>query len=230
MGGGSKSTRSVASNSDDSNSNTDASVEKLISKVCANFASQLECKINKQFEKLEDQLSEITNSLKSLNTKVESNSKVIAHIDEKYDFIEQSLKRNSLRFHGFAETEGENVNDIIIAFINTHLKIPCSVRDIDYVFRVGRYDNSSVRPRAIVINFVHNTIRNAVFNAKKLLKKSQFSIFEDLTSRRYELLVAAKKKFGNTKVWSAGGKVYMWNGSENKKIMINSKNDLNANV
>lgn len=230
MGGGNKSTRSAASNSDDGGFNTDASIEKLINKVCANFADQLECKINKQFVKLEDKLSEINNSMKSLNAKVESNSDAIACIEAKYDYVEQSLKKNALRFHGLAEAEGENINDIIITFINTKLKIPCNIRDIDYAFRLGRYDNSIVKPRTILVNFVQNIIRNEVFSAKKLLKNSQFTIFEDLTPTRYETLVAAKKKFGNGKVWSAGGKVYVWNDRENKKIVLNSKNDLYTTV
>lgn len=229
MPAGNKPSRSATNNSEEGSSNSDTATEILISKVCANFANQLEIKMNKQFEKLENKMSEVTDSIKSLNDKIDSNSKAITCIQEKCDYTEQYLKRNALRFQGLHEIDGEGTCDVIVAFINTKLKVPCSIRDIDYVFRLGNYDNSAVKPRSILVNFVQNIKRNEVFSAKKLLKNSDFAIFEDLTPRRYELLVAAKKKFGKNKVWSAGGKVYLWNDKINKKSIINSMNDLFAN-
>lgn len=174
MVGGYKTTRSNSSNanSDDSSSSSNAALEELISKVCANFASQLEGKINKQFEKLEEKMSEVTNSLKSLNDKAEINSKEIKSMEAKSEYMEQYLKRNSLRFHGITEEDGENICDVIISFINTKLKVSCNIRDIDSIFRLGRLVNTASKPRGILVSFIQNIKRNEVFNAKTKLKNS----------------------------------------------------------
>lgn len=105
------------------------------------------------------------------------------------------------------------------------LKVPCTHQDIDCAFRIGKQINSE-KPPAILVNFVSNIKRTQVFNAKKLLKKTSHSIYEDLTQRRYELLMAAKKKYGVGKVWSVNGKIFLLKGNDNQKIQIYSLGDL----
>lgn len=57
--------------------------------------------------------------------------------------------------------------------------------------------------------------KTEVFGAKKLLKNLYIAIFEDLLHKL--LLKSAKKKFGNNKVWSAGGKILAWSEKNGKK-------------
>lgn len=214
--------RSGRGNQDD---NMDAT-EKLISKVCANFSKQLESKLDDRFEKFEKKLSEMSDSMKALSTKISNNSDSISIIEDKFEIFEQATKRNTLRFLGFEEHEDEDVVDVVINLVNNKLKVSCNPCDIDSAFRVGKRQNDHGKSRAIMVNFVQNIKRNEVFNAKKQLKNTVFAIFEDLTPRRYELLLAAKKKYGKNLVWSSGGKIYLWNESQSKRQLLNVNSPL----
>lgn len=222
---GGKNTRS-ANTEENSNSISDAAMEKLISKVCCNFVTQLEAKIDSKFDKLVDKLSEVTNSIKVLDERVTSHSLQAVKLNERNDYIEQLLKKNSLRFLGIAELDNEDVVDTVISFIINILKVNCNISDIDSAFRLPKPHGSSNNPRSIMVTFVQNIKRNEVFSAKKVLKNTPYSIYEDLTASRYEILVAAKAKFGKNKAWSAGGNVFVWCDKDRKKILIKSKNDL----
>ncbi|KAJ8981734.1 hypothetical protein NQ317_008995 [Molorchus minor] len=195
-------------NPEETGSFTEEQLEKLITKVCSNFVNQLESKIDKKFERLELKLTETTNLLKMLGDKVNCNEKAISSLSQKSDYLEQYLKRNALRIHGITESENENIVAKVIDFINAKLKISCDPRDIDSAYRLGGANPN--QPRIILVNFVQNIIRNEVLGARKYLKGTAFTIFEDLTPERYELLSTAKRKFGKNKVWSAGGKVCRW--------------------
>lgn len=224
MGGGAKATRSAASSVDDSFSSSDEAIEKLITKVCANFANQLEQKIEKKFDKFEEKLNDVSKSIKALDDKINNNSEFCDSLKMKLEHTEQFLKKNSLRFYGLAEHEKEDTLNTVISFINSKLNIVCNVQDIDSAFRAGKLVSN--KSRCILVNFVSNVKRNEVFGVRKLLKNSQFSIFEDLTPQRYELLMSARKKIGKNKVWSAGGKIFAWSDRDGKKIGINSISDI----
>lgn len=116
--------------------------------------------------------------------------------------------KNSLRFNGMEEQGQENILDLITSFINNKLNVSCSHNDINYLYRVGNINNSR-KPRPILINFVTNLKCKEIVNARKLLKNSGISIYEELTKRRYNLLQLAKKKHGRTNAWSLNGKVYV---------------------
>lgn len=209
----------------DDNSNLDPT-EILINKVCANFSEQIESKMNESFEKFDKKLNEMSNSIKAMNKDISNNNKSISKIEEKCELLEQVTKRNSLRILGVGEQENEDVVDTVVKFVNNLLKVPCDKEDIDCAFRVGKSLNENGKSRAILVNFLRNIKRNEIFNTKKQLKNSEFAIFEDLTPRRYELLLAAKKKFGKNMAWSSGGKIYIWNERDKKKQLLNAISDL----
>lgn len=203
----------------------ESDLEILINKVCTQFVNQLEQKFDQKLEKLDKNVIELSNSIKNLNKMVTSNNNAIESIMAKCDILEQRGKRNALRINGIPEKEGEVVPNIVISLITNTLKLTCTEQDIDSAFRIGKAIGEQ-GTRTILVNFVSNIKRTQVFNAKKLLKKSNITMYEDLTQERYELLMAAKKKYGSDKAWSAGGKVYVICNSENKKVLIKSKNEL----
>lgn len=213
------------SNKGSSVSNDEVDIESLINKVCTTFVKQLECKMDENLEKLDKKLVEVSNSIKLLNVTATSNCKAIEDLSVANDNLEQYSKKNSLRFLGVAESENEVVVKGILHLINNTLKVPCNYQDIDCAFRMGKHINGD-KPRVILVNFVSNIKRAEVFYAKKSLKKTKVSVHEDLTHRRYELLMAAKNKYGVGKVWSANGKIFLLKGDDNRKIVINSLNDL----
>lgn len=202
-----------------STSNPDDSIEKLIEKVCTSFSNQLKVDFNARFNKLEEQLNVMSATFHNLTSDVKDNKDAIVALDVNLDESNQRAKKNSLRFLGFMEKDGENVLETVVTFINATLKIQCSKRDIDSAFRLGKAGSVN-KPRAILVTFALNWMRCEVFNAKKLLKASEFAIFEDLTKKHYDLLMSAKLKYGKNKVWSAGGNIYYWNDTESRKKLI----------
>lgn len=100
----------------------------------------------------------------------------------------------------------------------------CPEGDLDSVFRIGPVVQD--KSRTIIANFIASTKRDSVFLAKKSLKGGRFAVFEDLTSKQYNLLTLVKKKYGNTKAWSSSGKVFYWDAVRNKKVLVKSKDDL----
>lgn len=209
-----------------SGSRSEDDMDKLINKVCTNFANQLKEELHSKIDKLDEKLNKLCESLNHINSLVQKNIKAIADVQDRFDNLEQSSKRNSVRICGFKETENENLLELLPEFISQNLNVNCSQSDIDYVFRLKKNDDTGVVPAAIILNFVSNVKRNIVYQAKKRLKNTSVAIFEDLTLPRYELLMAAKKKFGRNMAWSSTGRIYAWNATLKKKIEIKAKLDL----
>lgn len=199
--------------------------EELIGKISSEIAKKMEVLFDAKLDKL---LDGVNKSLNSVIETVKSNEVRVNELQKKYDYLDQHVKRNTLRFHGILDDDHsqENLLDTVLKVINDKLNITCEERDIENVFRVGKYDADSARPRTIVVNFSNGIIRTKIFNARKLLKKSGMSIFEDLTKIRYDLLLAAKRKLGMQHAWSAGGKIYVWCSKLNKKCEIVCEDDL----
>ncbi|XP_023312425.1 uncharacterized protein LOC111692594 [Anoplophora glabripennis] len=198
-------------------------LEQLINNVCNTFVNKLEVKFDKKFAKLNDKLSEVTDSIKGLNESVKSNKQEIQSVITTTKYLELSNKRNTLRFHGDPETESESDLNSLLSIIGNTMKVRCVQSDVDFLYRLGKSTESN-RPRSIIVNFVTNIKRNEVYAAKRLLKNSDISIFEDLPKNQYELLLQAKKKYGKRDAWTSGGKVYVLRN--NKRCVINSINDL----
>lgn len=175
-----------------------------------------------KLDKLDDlamNVADLNASLKGLNDCLDSNKKSILVLNKTCEQIQQNCKSNQLRFCGFGEIENENPVEIIAKFVSTQLKIPCVVQDIDHAFRLGKMVEGN--NRTILVKFVNFWKRSQILNAKKSLKGAGISLFEDLTKDRYEVLMAAKKKYGKHQAWSAGGKIFAF--SNGKKILINNK-------
>lgn len=177
-------------------------MEELMNKVCSKFVIQLE----KKFEKLDVKLNDINKTLNDINKSVSTNQGNITKLNQSYDNLNQLRLRNTLRFNGIEEQNSEVVLNVMLLFINKTLNVSCSQVDIDYIYRVGKVVGS--KPRPILINFVSYLKCKEVFDAKKLLKHSGMSIFEELTKPRYSLLQQAKKKYGKNNVWSRYGKIH----------------------
>lgn len=202
----------------------DDALEQLINKVCTNFTQQLYKKLDSRTKKLESKLTQACESFTALNDRVSSNAKTILKIGERMDLVEQGNKRNTLRLCGLPESENEELEQLLLSFINNDLKVSCDITDLDYFFRIG--PEMDDKPRTLLVRFVRNSKRNEVLGAKNLLKGSTNSLFEDLTPERYSLLQETKKKFGNNKAWSSGGKIFYWDERKNKKMMVTVGNNV----
>lgn len=215
--------KQLRSNSISGDKDEDGATEQLINKVCLKFVNQIESKIDTKFANLEDQLRDVSNSLKIISNLANTNQNAIVELNDKVAFLEQQSKRNALRFHGFSVQQNENVPEMIRLYIKDNMKVSCAINDIDYAFRLGK-STDPAKPSVVMVNFTSNIKRNEVFAAKKLSKNSGVAIFEDLTKERHKLLIAAKNKYGKTQAWTSGGRVYVSQG--NNKCIINSVKDL----
>lgn len=213
-------TRGAASSNEKLN---ESELEQLITKVCSNFATQLEAKINNKFDELNKKVDDMTKTLKNLNDDISQCNKAIKSVQLKCDYLEQTAKKNNLQFYGFEEKINENVMDIVVDYINDQLKVQCAKNDIDCIYRLGKQIIAN-KPRAIIVTFVSNVKRNEIFAAKRLTKNTNIAIYEELTKKRYELLLLAKEKYGKHETWSMGGQIYVLRNG--KKCLINSVEDL----
>lgn len=197
----------------------DDATEKLIQRVCSTFVNQLRTEFDARFRLIEDKLNNLSISLADINGSMGDFSKRIEALETGLDSVEQAHKGNTLRFIGLEEQENEDTVELISGFIQSELKVACSAQDLNCAHRLGRDPNNG-KSRPISVTFVQNWKRNQVFNIKKALKQSNYAIFEDLTRKRYEYLMDAKRKFGKNNVWSAGGNIFRWDPIEKKKIKL----------
>jgi len=202
-----------------SGSVTEDPTEKLIQKVCSTFVNQLRAEFDARFKLIEEKLNGLSSSLAAINGSMNDFSQRIEALEMNLDVIEQDRKSNALRIIGLQEQDDEDTVKLVSSFIQSSLKVNCSIQDLDCVHRVGR-DTINGKPRPVTVTFVQKWKPNQVYNNKKALKKSSYAIFEDLTKKRYESLIYAKKKFGKNNVWSSNGNIFRWDARENKKIKL----------
>lgn len=200
-------------------------MEELINKVCARLETKLSKKIDDMAKTVTSKIDDLQRSFSHISALANTNLESIKSLEQKVEMLEQHTKKNSLRLNGVTEEQNEDVLGVVKSIFKNYLKVSCNTSDFDSIFRVGKSDNID-RPRTILVNFSNNIIRSAAYAAKKSLKGSGYSLFEDLSKVRYELLVAAKKKYGNNMAWSASGKIFVWCNQQNKKRPISSVNDL----
>ncbi|ELT99035.1 hypothetical protein CAPTEDRAFT_212468 [Capitella teleta] len=135
------------------------------------------------------------------------------------DDHEQYSRRNSLRLSGVAELPYEDPADVVLATLNTRMKLdpPLVTSELDRTHRVGPKAKGGGKHRSLLIKFATYRSRKRVFTPKKQLwseDQSDARLFlnEDLTKRRSELLWKARKlkKEGCIRdVWSSDGKLLL---------------------
>ena len=115
-------------------------------------------------------------------------NKKIEKLERIVDRQEQYSHCNCLLLHGIAEGERENTNDLV-----EKMHIDLTPSDLDRTHRSGKA--SSNKPRAFIIKFVSYNTRKRIFLNKKLLKDTQVSITESLTTKRMGILKEAREKY-----------------------------------
>ena len=198
--------------------------EKLITKVCTNFITQMEAKIDAKLSKLDSKLSSLITWLKHLEDMATMNKDTIQNVQVRLDSLEQNYKQNCVRICGLNVVKDDNVATSVAAFITKELKIQCSSNDFDYAYQL-KSENKEKSQSIVLVRFLSNIFKSKVVSVKKMLKNTGVVIHEDLTRSRYRLLVAAKRKYGKN-AWSAGGKVYYWDSVKNSKILVLQESDI----
>lgn len=182
------------------------------------FTTKVANLINKEVQSLRDR----TNKLEKEN----------CMLKEKLDSLEQYTRRSSLRLHGMPEEKNENIEDKLVKIFQERMGVQILPEYIDRCHRVGpiraatEARKKTVRP--VIVKFTSYKFRESVYRSKAKLKGSNFVVSEDLTSNRYQLLKAARLKFGNRNAWSYDGKIFV--SSDGSKTIVESLADLSDSV
>lgn len=148
---------------------------------------------------------------------------------DRTDELEQYQRRDNLRIFGIKEAKGEDTDAEVVKLCREQLNIELPVNAISRSHRVGKPNTpdaeGKVRPRPIIVRFASYRDRRMVFEAKKKLKSTGFTIREDLTTRRMEVLRRAIALHGLKKTWTLDGRV-LWIDGDGKKGVATRLSDL----
>src|SRR6266536_4493914 len=131
--------------------------------------------------------------------------------------MDQALRINNVRILGLEVREDDNLMEVVSTFIRDKLKVPdVTNNDIKSVYQIpfrrndeNRQDSGmSSRRSVIMVQFKELQDRNIVIRSRKILKSSQVSIAEDLTSLNVQLLQRLHKNETIKDSWSWNGKIY----------------------
>lgn len=176
----------------------DAQIQAMCEKIIS-----FDIFINKLVDIMSAQLPAIIeNKLKDYEVKVRS-------LEDRIDQLEQQSRGNNLRIFGLPEVDDTiadpkaDVNNLT-ATINSKLNLSLKSDDVEYCYRLRKGKNG---PRPLMIKLHLKEVRELIFRNKNKLKGTKIVVKEDLTSRRYKILLKAAEVFGKTNVWSDGGQI-----------------------
>ncbi|XP_026746105.1 uncharacterized protein LOC113507450 [Trichoplusia ni] len=125
-------------------------------------------------------------------------------LSQGFDRHETIMRRKVLLIHGVPEAKDEKVPDVVSQVFHDSLKLnELSRENIHVCHRLG----SGKRSRPILVRFFTTEHRQLVWDAKKSLKGTGYTISEFLTRMRHQTFVAARKHFGMSNCWSSEGKI-----------------------
>ena len=113
-----------------------------------------------------------------------------AEYELKFDEIEQYSRRSCLITTGVKESQEESTGKIVLNIFLDNLGVRLDLSEIGRSHRLGPWktdQNGNVTSRPIIIKFISYKSRQKVFNVKKKLKDSGYSLFENLTKQRSSL-------------------------------------------
>jgi hypothetical protein len=128
-----------------------------------------------------DILENIFDFIKNLKDRINSICANETKIFEKLSEIESDRRRKNLIIKGLNETEKnqKELEESVLAFINSKVQVPIETRDIDVVFRVGKKQNYSNKKRHIIIKLTSERKKNEIMRNKIKLKGTDIYIDND---------------------------------------------------
>lgn len=183
---------------------------------------------NKSLEKANDQLNE---KIAQLNSKIDALSTTV-------DDLDQYSRNQNLLIHGISHTATHNepernLSQYVAQLITTNMGITVNESDINTAHRIGRptsggrndrqggintglsdgATNSStgnVKHQPIIIQLNNRKLRDQILHHRRVLKGKGFTITEQLTTRKAQLLKKCTDLTHENRLkgsWSAEGKI-----------------------
>lgn len=154
----------------------------------------------------------------------------LENTEELIDRQEQYSRRYCLRIYGLRESLEKATNELILNLASDKLKIDLDDSHIDRSHRVfprqtatARTPNES-KPMPIIVKFTTYKAREKFYRARTLLKGTGIYINEDLSPRNQLLFAKARNHQKVKKSWTLYGKLYIIDGSDQRK-RINSSSE-----
>ena len=159
------------------------------------------------------------NEIKAKDEKILALENKVGVLESSIDDLEQYSRRNSLRLHGVPEVRGEDSMEVALEVINKNLNLstPLTVQELDRLHRVGPFDESAEKPRAVLIKFATYHSRQRVYSKRREFFKAgnngpRYYLNEDLTKRRAQILSKARSLKRHGKLlgaWSVDGRMFI---------------------
>lgn len=167
--------------------------------------------INSKFVVYEERISVLENKNDEL---IKQNTVLSGQLDN----LHQYSRRNNIRIFGLQKENEANTDNIVVQFLKEKLNLEVNTDAIDRSHWLGK------GPHHILVRFVSYRVRKDVMDRKKLLKGSKYTVVEDLTQYRLDLLKKAGKQIGKRNVWTHDGRIWVqWQG---RRLFITSELDL----
>lgn len=170
----------------------------------------------------------------TMNNSSELNSTVAALKEENRQTrlaandAEQYGRRNNLRFLGICIEKEQDCRKVVVRFVNDKLNVSISDEDIEIAHpiptkkAVQQSGNGRSSGQHIVIaRFRDRNVRDSIIRERRKLKKTGFTIVDDLTNLNVELLNRLRNSKDIAKCWSWNGRVYaVLNNKPNEKFCV----------
>ena len=174
---------------------------------------------NKQIiEKLEGKMfdleaknTEFRQAVGNLEYRIEELLDPLKNADVRLNDLEQYGRRNSIRISGLADDNSkENVEECVtrvVDLVNNKLNVSLDQSDIDTAHRLGKFNQS--RPRNTIVKLVHRRKKSEIIRARRQLKNSKITIFDDLTKANQRKLKEAYELECVKNSFSVDGKLFV---------------------
>ena len=91
-------------------------------------------------------------------------------------------------------------------------------KDIDIAHRLGRYSRD--KPRGVIVKLVHRSKKHEIVRARRKLKGTRYTVFEDLTKVNQECLRQAYKLKCVKNSYSVDRKLYVVLNNDKKRRLL----------
>ena len=210
-------------------------LDALDDRLESRLSTMISAIVGQVMEKMQTQVTKLQAENKMLTDRVESLERRIGELERAEDSANQYSRRNCLRVSGVKETEGENIDDVVIDLCKG-IGVDIKLDEIDRTHRLGRKiehsDKSSKRPRDIIVKFATYRSRQKLFKARRSLrghsKHKDVYINEELTRARSELYYNARmlvKARLVVKTWTSDGVIFV-EDRHNRVHRCDRQNDL----
>nr|CAI5828147.1 unnamed protein product [Callosobruchus analis] len=145
------------------------------------------------------------------------------HLMRQIDELDQKARLKNIRIFKLKETDDEILTNRVTELFQSKMGIRTRNEDILSCTRTGK--KAENKTKGILLELANISLKNKIYDKKKLLKGSGVVLKEDLTGNRLKLMELAIEKHSLWHVWSYRRNVYVY--KNNKRHLISCESDIN---